>query len=62
MTPPAKPRIPHADRPAVIAEFCTCLWVHTQNPHDPNGPALQLRHMTDPKCILHGENAERSPF
>jgi len=57
----AKPRIPHADRPEA-RPYCTCLWVHTQNPADPEGPALQRRHMTDPKCELHGTNAQPAPF
>ena len=55
-------RIPHADRPAVVAEFCACLWVHRQNPNNPTGPALSSIHAVDPHCRLHGDNAKPSPF
>ena len=55
-------RVPHADRLAVVREFCTCLWAHRQNPNDPTGPALARIHTVHPDCVLHGQNAERSPF
>ena len=54
-------RIPHADRPAARA-FCTCLWVHTQNPDNPYGPAVSSIHAVHPDCPLHGVYAQRSPF
>ena len=55
-------RIPHADRPKVVAEFCTCLWAHRQNPNDPTGPALARIHTVHPDCQLHGDNAKGAPF
>ena len=57
-----KERIPHAEREAVIREFCTCLWVHRQNPDDPDGPAVGRLHNVNPTCILHGDRAEEAPF
>ena len=61
-------RIPHADRPAVVAEFCACLWVHAQNPDDPTGPAVACirpgahRRAVHPNCPLHGVYAQPAPF
>jgi len=69
MTVP-KERIPYVDRPAVIAEFCTC-------PVDAEGerergfierldadgcPVRDWYHLTNPTCPLHGDTTEGSPF
>ena len=54
-------RIPHADRPAARA-FCTCLWVHRQNPDDPEGPAIGRLHNFNPQCPLHGDQAQEAPY
>jgi len=63
-------RIPHADRPAARA-FCTCPRDEHDNPRtitehvlDEHGEVIQSNRVKlhDPDCILHGLNAERSPF
>lgn len=59
---PAKERIPYADRPEVIREFCTCMWVHTQNPSEPEGPALSRLHIRNPDCKLHGDHVKEAPY
>lgn len=59
MTEP-RPRKPIPDY--VLHEYCTCMWVHQQNPENPDGPALAQLHSVDPKCPLHGPNAQPAPF
>jgi len=52
-------RIPWADRPEVVTEFCQCTWVH----HEVNKkPVLRHIHMTHPECPLHGDDVQPSPF
>jgi hypothetical protein len=59
-------RVPYADRPEVVAEFCTC-------PQDDEGvrEVWHVKHadgtlsgfyIPDPKCPLHGDNVQPSPF
>ena len=55
-----KPATPYADRPEVRAEFCSCHYVWSQKPD-----GTIVRHellWRDPKCRLHGNKKERSPF
>jgi hypothetical protein len=60
-------RAPYADQPAVIREFCSCVCDDEGQrevfliPEGPDG-ALARVTLTDPKCPLHGDDAERSPF
>jgi len=59
MTVP-KERIPHADRPATVSQFCTCTYRWDR---DTASEAPRLTIITpDPGCKLHGTRAERSPF
>jgi hypothetical protein len=55
-------RVPYADRPEVVREFCRCLWVHSPNPDNPQGPANAHLYVRHPGCPLHGDNAQPSPF
>jgi hypothetical protein len=55
-------RVPYAERPDIIERHCTCLWVHTRDPDNPDGPARSRLHMTMPECPLHGDRRQPAPF
>jgi len=64
-------RVPWVDRPVVRAEFCTCptddegereVWfIDTRDEH---GRLTSRTHVyaTDPKCPLHGDDAQPAPY
>lgn len=54
-----KERVPYRDRIPAVLEFCTCLWAHHTNE---DGTTRARIHNVDPKCVLHGPNAQPSPF
>jgi len=53
-------RVPYAERDRQINEFCTCAWVWHVDEY--GIPKRRGMHSRDPKCPLHGDYAERSPF
>lgn len=61
MTTAPKPRVPYADRPEVIREFCTCR--HEWQGDDSMGEIVRLVSIElNPTCPLHGEHVEQAPF
>jgi len=57
MTVP-KERIPYVDRPEA-RPYCTCAWAKWT---DDEAGHQELRIDTNPECVLHGTNAQPSPF
>lgn len=55
-------RVPHKDRPEVVARYCSCVWVHTPNSKNPNGPARARVAVRNPTCKLHGDHVAEAPF
>jgi hypothetical protein len=46
-------RVPYREQPAVIERWCTCLYVHQQQP---DGAVERRIHSADPDCRLHSRD------
>jgi hypothetical protein len=64
-------RVPWADRPIVRAEWCTCpqddegereRWFIEKRDGDGRLMSRTYTYMVDPKCPLHGEDAQPAPY
>lgn len=56
----SKERIPHADRPAVVREFCTCEWIWAQR--EDGRMVRTVLAKKSPGCPLHGQRAQEAPY
>ena len=58
--PAATGRTPYAERPEVLAKWCSCHYTHNQ--HEGRFPQAHNRYWTDPNCKLHGDHAKEATF